>query len=63
MRTLLFIYVVNAVIRILCAWGMFVAFINSHLFLAGFLLICAMKKNWLTYDYKYTQKIHFWIGK
>ena len=54
----LFVIIINAIIRILFAWGMFCAFSNGNHFLASVCLIGAIKRNWIVFDAKYNRRIH-----
>lgn len=59
----LFVIIINAIIRILFAWGMFCAFSNGHYFLASICLIGAIKRNWIVFDAKYNRRIHINLDK
>lgn len=59
----LFIIIINAIIRIMFAWGMFCAFSNGYYFIASVCLIGAMKRNWVVFDAKYNRRIHINLDK
>lgn len=46
----LLIYIINNIIRILCAYGMFCSFSNGYYFLSAILFIGALKRDWLIVD-------------
>lgn len=59
----LFVIIINAIIRILFGWGMFCAFNNGNHFLASICLIGAIKRNWIVFDAKYNRRIHINLDK
>ena len=59
----LFVIIINAIIRILFGWGMFCAFSNGNYFLASICLIGAIKRNWIVFDAKYNRRIHINLDK
>ena len=46
----LIIYIINNIIRVLCALCMFWSFSNGYYIIASFAFIGAMKRDWLIYD-------------
>ena len=44
----LVVWVINVIVRILLAWGMFNAYHSGHLLLAGVCLVGVMKRDWLS---------------
>lgn len=59
---ILFVIIVNAVIRILLGWGMFYSFANGHYFIASVLMVSMLKRNWIVYDAKYDKQIYLNIN-
>lgn len=59
----LFVIIINSIIRILLGWGMFCAFSNGNYFLASICLIGAIKRNWIVFDAKYNRRIHINLDK
>lgn len=59
----LFVIIINSIIRIMFAWGMFCSFSNGHHFLASICLIGAIKRNWIVFDAKYNRRIHINLDK
>lgn len=53
---------VNTVIRVLLAYGMFLSFSGGHLLLAGICLAFLMKRSWIVYDDRYGKNIYVDIG-
>lgn len=58
-----FVIFVNAVVRILCGWGMFYAYSKGHYLIASVLMVGALKRNWLIYDAKYDRRIYINIDR
>ena len=58
---ILLIYIINTLIRLVCGWGMFYTFSDGNYILASFCLLGAMKRNWLVFDWKYTNSIKLGI--
>lgn len=48
--TIIGVYIATNIIRILCGWGMFVAFGSGNYLLAAILFIGALKRDWLIYN-------------
>lgn len=46
----LVIYIINNIIRVLCALCMFWSFSNGYYIIASFALIGVMKRDWFIYD-------------
>lgn len=63
MQMVLFIIIINAIIRILFGWGMFCAFSHGYYFFASICLIGAMKRNWIVFDTKYNRKMYINLDK
>lgn len=60
---ILFVIIINAVIRILLGWGMFCSFANGHYFIASVLMVGMLKRNWIVYDAKYDKQWYINIDR
>jgi hypothetical protein len=59
----LLIYLVNNIIRVACAYGMFLSFGRGYYLLAAILLLGALKRDWLVFDtMSYKNKIQFGVN-